>query len=236
MSKLFEIIAATEADVICLQEMVRNILELLLEEEWVRKNYFISDSTGATFESYGVLLLSKFPINNLSLYPLPTKLGRKLLVADFVFNGQSFAVATSHLESYPQDAPMRIQQLAAIFEVLSEKNYDHAAFMGDFNFATAEERISLIGSQKKYHDLWLEINGESNPGFTFDTENNQMLSEMIKRKQRNRIDLIIFRSASEKWKASTVKLLGTTAISKSNGRTMFPSDHFGVHGSLLRKL
>lgn len=33
-----------------------------------------------------------------SLQELPTQLGRKLLVAEFRISGQSFAVATSHLE------------------------------------------------------------------------------------------------------------------------------------------
>jgi endonuclease/exonuclease/phosphatase family metal-dependent hydrolase len=39
-----------------------------------------------------------FPSAPLRLQELPTQLGRKVLVAEFSLNGQSFAVATSHLE------------------------------------------------------------------------------------------------------------------------------------------
>ena len=59
-------------------------------------------------------------------------------------------VATSHLESYPQDKPIRRLQLTTVLDHLKEA--DDAIFLGDFNFAEQTETVD-----SSYTDLWVAL-------------------------------------------------------------------------------
>jgi endonuclease/exonuclease/phosphatase family metal-dependent hydrolase len=210
---LFKIVESKDADVVCFQEMTTNIIALLMEQEWIRQRYWITDTDEArTFLGYGVLMLSKLPYKHLKLQELPTQLGRKVLVAEFNLNGQSFAIATSHLESYTKDAPIRAKQLRVIRHILHEQNYTNAVIMGDFNFASAAERLGSLGStMKDYRDQWLELKGPAVAGYTYDAHKNLMLKKIKRaKKERVRIDLIL--SRSKNWRPAEVLLLGTRPI------------------------
>ncbi len=63
---LFKIVESKDADVVCFQEMTTNIIALLMEQEWIRQRYWITDTDEArTFLGYGVLMLSKLPYKHL---------------------------------------------------------------------------------------------------------------------------------------------------------------------------
>jgi len=210
---LFKIVESKEADVVCFQEMTANIIALLMEQEWIQQRYWITDTDETrTFLGYGVLMLSKLPYKTLRLQELPTQLGRKLLVAEFSLNSRSFAVATSHLESYMKDAPIRAKQLRVIQHVLRQEHYNHAIIMGDFNFANSAERLGVLGStMKDYTDQWLELKGPHVAGYTYDARKNLMLKKIQRaKKARVRIDLIL--SRSKEWRPTEVLLLGTRPI------------------------
>lgn len=69
-SALFRIVASKDPDVVCFQEMTTNIIALLMEQEWVRERYWITDTDEAcTFLGYGVLMLSKLPYRRLLYTP-----------------------------------------------------------------------------------------------------------------------------------------------------------------------
>src|SRR5271157_5802678 len=85
-ASLLHIIYQCNADIIGLQEVTPEFLKLVLEQDWVRDNYFISDFQGTTVQPHGVLLLSSLPIRRLFLHELPSVLDRKVLVADFILN------------------------------------------------------------------------------------------------------------------------------------------------------
>src|SRR4051794_4911796 len=42
-SRIFEILSKTNADVICLQEVTSTFVMQIIQQEWVKKNYFVSD-------------------------------------------------------------------------------------------------------------------------------------------------------------------------------------------------
>merc|ERR1712211_106864 len=79
------------ADFLCLQEVTapavsgrgrHSFLELLLNEDWIRKDYYVSYLTGQnTFKTwYGVVIASRVPLRKLELLPVPTEMGRAMLV------------------------------------------------------------------------------------------------------------------------------------------------------------
>ena len=89
------------------------------------------------------------------MHSLPTKLGRSALLGEFIIEGgpnstsQTLAIATSHLESYPQDFKCRREQLSIIFQILDK--YSTSILTADFNFARKEEDQCI---PSEYTDCW----------------------------------------------------------------------------------
>jgi len=221
---LMDILKDTDADIIGLQEVTHESLELILEEEWVKDNYFISDITGTTFLSYGVIFLSRIPVKQLELYPLKSLMGRYVLIAEFNINGQKLLVGTTHLESLRHSAKIRRVQLEKIFAWLD--NSDNSVLMGDFNFCSSWEENSNIDN--RYSDIWkvLRVN---EPGYTEDTDINLMRKQLKRPEKKVRFDRIISRSSTPGWKPNRINRLGMKPISPEYPN-VFPSDHFGLLG------
>ena len=105
-------------------------LKLILKEDWVKDNYFISDISGATFESYGVILLSRIPMKCINLHPLTSSMQRHVLIAEYNINGQNLLIGITHLESIRQSTRVRSVQLNEIFTLLADA--DNSIVMGGF--------------------------------------------------------------------------------------------------------
>jgi tyrosyl-DNA phosphodiesterase 2 len=225
---LLRIVEGCDADVICLQEVTSAYLKYILNQEWVRANYYVSDYTGGTIQRYGVLLLSRIPIVSLMLHDLPSIMGRKLLVAELRINNQIVKIATVHLESGGKlYAFARAPQLELIFSSLA--NSKQAILMGDFNFCSSwrEENAKI---DRNYQDMWAVLrSGE--PGYTEDTDINLMRLEYTQKHKKVRFDRILVRSSTPGWQPKSIELLGTNPIS-SDYPNVFPSDHFGLVGRL----
>jgi tyrosyl-DNA phosphodiesterase 2 len=220
---LLALLSGCNADVIALQEVTPRLLEQILTADWVRAHYAISDHRGATVWPYGVLLLSRWTPQRLTLHPLPSEMGRKLLVAEWYLNGQRSAVATVHLESKRASAPARAAQLAHIFPLLAP--IPHVILMGDFNFCASwpAEQANL---DPAYLDLWPALRpGE--PGYTEDTAINLMRLNHRGRHKQVRFDRVLLRSATPGWQPTSIALLGSQPISP-DAPELFPSDHFGL--------
>ena len=229
------ILRESNADIIALQEITNASLEVFLQEDWVKTNYFISDISGSTLTStyrpkqlnYGVILLSRFPIKSLNLHPLTSGQGRHVLIAEFDINSQKCLIGTTHLESVghglerpPEEIRRREElhpvQLRECFSLLNIS--DHSALMGDFNFSW-EENSNIASS---YLDFWGTLRS-SDPGYTARFRHNAPA----------RIDRILCRSADQSWKPTKIDRIGMKPIS-SDSPDIFPSDHFGLIGVLER--
>jgi len=216
---LLNIVKEQNPEVICLQEVTRTIAKVILEQDWIRENYIITDNDeGHTFRVYGTMILSKLPYKQLSTQEFPSLMGRKLIFAQFIVNNERVCVATVHLESLENDAPVRAQQMEVANAVLDQKYCDHVALMGDFNVYSARERETLVNTT--YVDIWKELYPNQN-GFTYDPDNNVIVQE-IKEKgmpvKPGRIDLILLRSKNSLWKPIEAKLLGTKSL---DGKKLF---------------
>jgi tyrosyl-DNA phosphodiesterase 2 len=220
---LLNLLQACNADVIALQEVTPPLLEQILETDWIRQQYAVSDHTGATVGPYGVLLLSRWTPLHLQWHPLPSDMGRQLLVATFDINGIQTQIATVHLESLRYSAAVRATQLAHIFPTLASA--PHAILMGDFNFcsAWADEQANL---DPAYCDVWPALHPDE-PGYSEDTVINRMLWQKERKHKQVRFDRILLRSSAPGWVPQTMQVLGTTPI-RMGLPYIFPSDHFGL--------
>ena len=225
---LLDVVRACRPDLVALQEVTPRHLEYLLAVEWVRREFRISDITGSTLQPHGVLLLSRLPLRNLGLQELPSDKDRKMLVAELGLGSRSVCVGNLHLESSPQATPVRLAQLDKILPRL--QSVQRTLLMGDFNFDPVQmpEQARV---EQYFRDLWAELRPDE-PGFTEDTAINDMLLSHKGKEKQVRFDRILLRSPQPGWIAESVQLIGTRPIAPHQP-DLFPSDHFGLAGSLV---
>lgn len=209
-------IAWRGADVIALQEVTEELLDLLTDDPVVRENFEITDADGSTFERYGVMLLSKIPITRASILPLPSQMGRRLVVAELA-NG--LCVATVHLESTAPCIAERVEQLGIIQRHLA--SYPDVILLGDMNFGEdAPDESAAI--DPRFQDAWLK-NPFHDPGYTVDSHRNAMRQRIHGDYVQRRIDRAFVRSA--RWQVASVELAGVSPLDEQG---TFVSDHFGL--------
>jgi endonuclease/exonuclease/phosphatase family metal-dependent hydrolase len=233
---LADLVRDIDPDFICFQEATKPFLNVIQNQPWVREKYLMSDYHGSTFASYGVVLLSKYPCKKLEIHPYPSTMYRSLLIGTFDINGQEVAVATAHLESLDM-SHFRRTQLILASELLAK--FDHAFFMGDFNFdATTNfndpnepvlENNNIRYYMPQFVDTWQNLHPDQ-LGATFDTTTNLMVMNS-KRKKIVRYDRILVKSSN--WKPVSIEVIGNKEVTKIGDQSVFPSDHFGLTAQFI---
>jgi tyrosyl-DNA phosphodiesterase 2 len=213
-----ELLSRDMPDVMVFQEVTPTALNVFLAHPWIREHYLRAAVTGADLGNYGMLVLSRFPINRATYTRLPTRLARGFLQAEFTINGSRVVICSVHLESGKASSGLRARQLRRIFRALS--GADNAVVLGDFNMRDTENE--QIGPP--YRDLWPELRPHD-AGFTEDTSINLMRFDSKNKHRQVRFDRVLLKGPG--WTAKSIDLLGTEPISSAHPR-VFPSDHFGV--------
>lgn len=224
---LLKTLEDSHADVIALQEADDWLLNALDEQSWFKSTYHGTRTRGRLDAPGGQCVLSRIPILGWEWFDLPGVQGRTAVIVRLSVNGNDFSVATFHLESPLKDGLARAKQLDAAFSRLGTGD---AVVMGDFNFAegASPESEHLPGD---FIDLWAAIN-QGTPGFTWDIERNSAAREgAFPGEKSGRIDRILVRS--DRWTPGELKLVGDNPIASTKDH--FPSDHFGVIGSVTLK-
>lgn len=221
---ILSILESTGADLIGLQEVTQPFLERLLDAEWVRRDYFVSDNPGGpTVVPYGQVLLSRFPIRHLE--QVAFSLTKRVLVAIVsLAAGLDLVVSVLHLTSNraKNAVETRAKQLETLKELFEAAGVPEtpALVLGDFNFgddATENEALSA------YVDAWRHLRPDD-PGHTFDPAANALAALMSLTGRAGRYDRILLRSRPGLLTPVSAELLGRTPI----GKSLHPSDHFGV--------
>ncbi|KAL8005519.1 putative Zinc finger, PARP-type, endonuclease/exonuclease/phosphatase [Plasmopara halstedii] len=109
--------------IIGFQEVTRDALTMLKKQQWA-KFYDCSVDTAPPFqETYFVTLFSALPIKSLETHPFAnTGMGRELVIMQVeVVPGKTLFVATAHLESLPQFAELRVNQLKESLNLLRDR-------------------------------------------------------------------------------------------------------------------
>jgi endonuclease/exonuclease/phosphatase family metal-dependent hydrolase len=221
LPELFRILREAEADIIVLQEFAPWMAKKLLQESWVA-GYHRPLRGNKTAIAQEYLLLSKFPILDFQIKPLPGQQRRAFFLATLDIDGVKTAITTCHLESLLEDGPMRAQQLDIYFNEMAP--FDEAFFAGDFNFGHGEQPDTshLLPS---FRDAWLELQPKD-PGYTWNIEKSRFArNESFPGEGSRRLDRILFKSA--RWRPVSAVIIGDQPLD-GKSRLVFPSDHFGL--------
>jgi endonuclease/exonuclease/phosphatase family metal-dependent hydrolase len=159
-------------DVICLQEVTKDFLTLLLNAAWVRENNYYIIIMQAILNNnqehaYGQLMLTKnFRARAFTICPLDlsdqtpdNNSSKKLIVARFNINPKvTIDLVNLHLHSdrSKNASDKRCQVLENLFKKMNTKNF---MLIGDFNFGDYDlkETHILQQAQHQVHDLWHDI-------------------------------------------------------------------------------
>ncbi len=228
MAPLFRILRDSDADVMALQEVGANgewFMAQLEKEDWAKKYYRVGANPG---ECGGQFILSKLPAEAAICYGLPGKQRRTVLIATLLTAAGPFKLATTHMESPPRkDKVVRASQLDKIFEKLGRDG--DAALLGDVNFGDGEPEGARL--DPAYTDIWRKLRPKEH-GFTWDNEKSGLAdSTRFPGEPSRRLDRVLVRSKT--WKAGSIKIIGDKPTDAGKN-DMFPSDHFGLSGTLTR--
>jgi len=213
-------------DLIALQEVTPAFLHRTLEAPWVQAGYTLSDISGASVDPYGVPILSRLPILDWQLLPLPGDMERDLVIARTSLQ-ETMTFASLHLESHAYSTSIRAQQLAEVFPHLAADR--HVILTGDFNLDPSWEENQNL--DPTYQDVWAVLH-PSEPGYTEDTDVNTMRRLQTGKHKQVRFDRILLRSEQPGWRAESIQMIGTEPISPDRPE-VFPSDHFGLVGTFV---
>lgn len=222
---LIRLLERSGADIIALQEVAPWFLRKLSRHPWARA-YHPTIFNKKVAGPGGQFILSRFPIKRSSRHLHPGPQRRVLVIAEVLVRGEVWAVATTHMESFLKDGPIRARQLDQIFEQLS--SYDRAVVLGDFNFGDGEQpETGRLAAG--YTDVWTALKPDR-PGYTWDIEKSEMAKKgSFPGEKSRRIDRILFRSSG--WRPASVKIIGDQPVIPGE-LGLFPSDHFGLVGVL----
>ena len=243
MAAIVEIILASNADVVNLQEVTPWSYELITCHPSISELYVWSNNP---LGRYGVLQLAlKSRLPTFQTVPMPTHMGRDLLAVQVCAgDNKSVLVCSAHFESL-SSASIRKEQLQSAAAAMSQ--HPNSILCGDFNFCSYRnydrttvplENKTLIEILTNYDDLWStliypgidEQDGNTTPraeekGYTFDNERNLN----IRQNERMRYDRILAKVVDVV--ATGIVIVGDEEIEDDGGRKMHPSDHFGLVGT-----
>ena len=219
-----DVLCPHRPDVMVFQEVTPLALATFLAQDWIRHDYRSASVVGGDAGNYGMLLLTRIPVAEVTYVPLPTELSRALLVADLVIGESTLRVCSAHLDSGKARSRLRARQLRRILAVV--RPAADAVVLGDFNMRDAENgRITA-----PFRDVWPALRPDE-PGYTEDTTINHMRYDMKDKHRHVRFDRVLL--VGDGWSASAIDLLGTEPVSPELPR-VFPSDHFGLRCDLRR--
>jgi tyrosyl-DNA phosphodiesterase 2 len=135
--------SAPKHTILLFQEVENPAQEALLEHEWVREHFLVSDMTPKRDRYYTLSLATKdVPIATVSRHRYPrTNMGRDVLILDIPLEGGGcFRVANTHLESLPHPGvEIRPQQMAVVARFLKEEGVVAGLVAGDMNCIRPED-------------------------------------------------------------------------------------------------
>ena len=225
---LMELLRRSDAEIIALQEVAPWFLRRLARQPWYGR-YHATRFDGRVAAPGGQMVLSRFPITRSSSHLLPGRQRRTVVIARVPINGRELAVATTHMESFLADGPLRARQLDLIFALL--EGAQDAVLLGDFNFGDGEQP-DTGHLDRRFSDLWQKLR-PNEPGYTWDMQRSEMarLGAFPGEKSR-RLDRILVRVKG--FTPVSVRIIGQHAV-PGGKPVVHPSDHFGLVGQLRRR-
>jgi len=229
-------------DVACFQEVVCDFIGILHAHNGLMETYVCSPNR---IGQYGCLTLVKRSLSpEFNEIALLTRMDRSLILATFANN--SIAVGNVHLESLDNERARKIQ-LHACHETLQP--FATAVLCGDFNFDSNKtwgdwqprakprspselENNNLALELPEWVDVWVALQGEDEPGYTFDGATNPACVRDAG--EQMRYDRVIMNPTSE-FKAVDIRMIGTEPLGAKAEGTIHNSDKKALAGLLRSK-
>ncbi|MBA42766.1 MAG: hypothetical protein CMF62_02010 [Magnetococcales bacterium] len=216
---LIETINYYDPDIICLQEVIEPILDIL-KERLINYKYIYPKKL---IHRYGNVIFSKHKISKCMTFEFPnSKMGRSLELINLEIDKNTIIVATSHYESEfkkNEKNKEKINQYRLSKLILDKayNKYKNIILASDTNLVKHEEDYFF---SDKWKDSWIE-NNPSELGYTYDTLTNKNLeSKGYSIKYRSRLDRIIYQ-------ADNLIPINSKLIKGTDG-SIEPSDHHGI--------
>lgn len=227
--RLLEIFREADADLIALQEVAPWFVEILEREGWLA-DYHAATIDGRLALPNGQMILSRFPITRSRARNLIGRQGRTVLISEVALAAdETFVLATTHMESFLEDGPIRAEQLDAIFAELAGEAAP-TLFAGDLNFGDGEQP-DTAHLDPSFIDLWTRLH-RGDPGFTWNIERSPMAADgSFVGEPSRRLDRMLLRSTT--WTPSAIAIVGDRSV--RGEPALFPSDHFGLLAELTRE-
>ncbi|QRN99832.1 DUF504 domain-containing protein [Archangium violaceum] len=240
-SAAISLLRSVDADIIALQEVTESFLRVLLEKQWVREHYFLSEGpSAATVQPYGQLLLSRFPFASLSQCVFSRD--KRIIAGELALPDGALWVATPHLTSNraPSGGAARAAQVRTLIDWVRSLGNEQGGvpdvlLVGDFNFGDDAPEAQDF-EKAGFVDAWTALR-PGDAGFTFDPSRNTLAALTTTSGQRQRYDRVLVRSASGRLVPREVSLFAEAPLSgppAPGGDALFASDHFGLSCMLSR--
>lgn len=227
-----------DACVILLQEVAPNMLEFLLDDEWVQQKFAITPTKSDKWPAHAcfgnVTLVSRdlevvkaqilyFSLSNqqrtgLLVYVRMAALGDE-------DESRIICIANSHLESLPSGERLRPSQLEALVYMLKRENIEGGVIAGDMNSIGRSDR--QLARKLGLKDAWRR--GESDPeGFTW---GHQSLKEE-RMWPPARLDKILYLPRRRYTVDEPLRIGVGLEVQTREGEKYWVSDHYGLTTTL----
>ncbi|MFJ3233914.1 poly(A) polymerase [Streptomyces sp. NPDC086787] len=222
---LLAALAASDADVIALQEVEPELLAMVLAAPWVRAAYAVDTGPkGRHVEDCGLLLLSRLPVREAARHELGP---HKAVHAVTVMTAHGpVVIANTHLSSdHSDNGPARRRaELAQLTEGLTGLDCP-LVLVGDFNDGTdgPDGPAAALGLR----DAWTQVHGTADRTPTFDPGVNPLAAVSSLTGRASRLDRILLGANGPH--AGSAALLGDSPTADG----LYVSDHFGVTADLV---
>ncbi|MFL6116615.1 MAG: RNA repair domain-containing protein, partial [Catenulispora sp.] len=208
-------LAASDVDVIALQEVEPPLLKMLLAEPWVREGWTLGgDPRSSDVADSGLVLLSRLPVVEAGWHALARYKAITAMVVETATG--PVVVANTHLSSdhSANGAGLRDAQLGQLADGLGAID-EPLVLVGDFN-DDSDAPATRLGLT----DAWVQVHGPDDQTPTFDPTVNPLAAVSSLSGEARRLDRVLLRG----WQASAAQLIGDAADTGG----LFVSDHYGL--------
>tara|TARA_Y100000589_G_C27190217_1_gene644462 strand:- start:1703 stop:2464 length:762 start_codon:yes stop_codon:yes gene_type:complete len=225
IKEIIRIIMENKPTIICLQEVINETLSIILENDFIKKNY--ETSIKELNRVYGELILyskkTKVNISNIHRFSL-TRMERHINHIELELGSKKLNIITAHLESDFKYEWIKLNQLEEM--LLNFTKNKNVIYAGDTNMSNkVEKEYNNLLEKYSYKDAWIEMNKKikyDELKYTYDGKMNNN----IKGRYRNRLDRVIYKLAD--FGFCEFELVGKEERVKTLKGDICPSDHFGI--------
>lgn len=224
--------AIQDYDLVLLQEVFHAQLFQNLQKSGF-PHVYRHHNPGRLRQGSGLMLLSRFPLQNLHFTPFktaiwPDRLAHKgLLWARVELGAHSLLLGNTHFQSGEHPAAAEVRQtdnlkvLQSALEQLEPKPDESILLGGDLNLLPDSEAHRILCEELGFQDLYAQFHPQE-PGYTVHADDNPLAKERCQR-----IDYLLLQSP-----AVPVKVLNCERQFTTPHNGLWISDHFGLSADL----